>query len=61
MENNALFDQLLNKYLLATITEEETRQFFEILKDPACQAVLRDGREKCSRRPYFTKCSNYDI
>lgn len=42
MDNYRLFDQLLNKYLLETITEEETRQFFALLEDPACQALLKE-------------------
>jgi len=42
MDNYRLFDQLLAKYLLETITEEETRQFFDLLEDPSCQALLTE-------------------
>ena len=40
MENHTLFNRLLNKHLLGTITEEETRQFFSLLEDPACRRLL---------------------
>jgi ferric-dicitrate binding protein FerR (iron transport regulator) len=40
MEKYALFHRLLNDYLLGTITEEETRQFFALLEDPACRDLL---------------------
>jgi len=38
----SLIEQLLNKYLLETITEEETRQFFALLDDPDCQAYVME-------------------
>lgn len=32
----------MNKYLLETITEEETRRFFALLDDPDCQAYVKE-------------------
>jgi len=46
MDNYRLFDQLLTKYLLETITEEETRQFFALLEDPSCQALLTEDIDR---------------
>lgn len=40
MENDQ-FLQLLDKYLLETISPEETRTFFAMLEDPACQDIMR--------------------
>jgi ferric-dicitrate binding protein FerR (iron transport regulator) len=39
---NSLIEQLLNKYLLETITGEETRQFFALLDDPDCRAFVME-------------------
>lgn len=39
---NPLIEQLLNKYLLETINEEETRQFFALLDDPDCRAFVME-------------------
>ncbi|MBN9385096.1 MAG: FecR domain-containing protein [Chitinophagaceae bacterium] len=41
-----LFHRLLNNYLLETITEEETRQFFALLDEPPYQALLKAYIEK---------------